>query len=97
MMPVADDEIAPKPAAPTVAAATPKPKVPVKKATPKPATPPATATATASTGLIKPAAKKITSNGETLIGTINGIPVISDSKSKSKPEAAADGLRGRSL
>jgi Flp pilus assembly protein TadD len=39
-----------------------------------------------------------TSNGETLITTINGIPVIGDAKPKGKPSASADSvLRGGSL
>lgn len=84
MKPVADDDVAaPAQAAPI------KPK-PVKKAAPKAPVTQAKAPAAAPKGIL--------SNGEQLITTINGIPVIGDAKPKGKPEAAAGGnLRGRSL
>jgi hypothetical protein len=94
MNPVADDltaEAAPAPVKPKTPARKPSPKPAIATGAPAPA-------ATAAFVPAKPAAKKaITSNGETLLGTINGIPVISDSKAKGKPEADAGGLRGRSL
>lgn len=85
MKPVADDEETPATPVPV------KPK-PAKKAAPKP---PAPAVAQAKTVAMP---KAVLSNGEQLITTINGIPVISDMKPKGKPEAAVGGgLRGGSL
>jgi Flp pilus assembly protein TadD len=91
MKPVADDEVAPPAPAIAAVATAPKPK-PVKKPVPKTAAAPAPSKATAA------APKAILSNGDQLITTINGIPVIGDAKPKGKPEAAVGGsLRGRSL
>lgn len=87
MQPVEDDAIPPL-------AAEAKPK-PVKKPAPKP--PVATAQAKP-TPAAAPRPKAVLSNGEQLITTINGIPVIGDAKPKGKPEAAViSPLRGGAL
>lgn len=83
MMPVADDTTSP-PSSPA------KPK-PVKRAAPKSIPAVAAATPTPAPRPVRPT----TANGETLITTINGIPVISDVKPKGKPSASADGLLRR--
>lgn len=87
MAPVADDAAAAAPVPPVA-----KPR-PVKK--PAPPRAPAIAAAPATkTAMPRP----VTSNGETLITTINGIPVISDVKPKTKPSASANQLlRGGAL
>jgi hypothetical protein len=87
MAPVADD----------AAAATPVPTIAKPKPVKKPAPPRAPAIAAApATKTATP--RPVTSNGETLITTINGIPVISDVKPKTKPSASANQLlRGGAL
>lgn len=87
MQPVEDDAIPPP-------AAEAKPK-PIKKPAPKP--PVATAQAKPAPAAA-PRPKAVLSNGEQLITTINGIPVIGDAKPKGKPEAAViSPLRGGAL
>jgi Flp pilus assembly protein TadD len=85
MQPVADDAPAPAPVL--------KPK-PAKKPAPK-----ITAATPAAPTNAALAPRPVISNGETLITTINGIPVIGDSKPvKGKPSAKSDTfLRGGSL